>query len=482
MNFKKTKIIKKQNNLINIIGIVSICMIFIIALVMIKNINIIQIKIDEQNILKENQEKENQEKSLLEKILLGKKDKEIENNEQDENNLNILVVGRGGGNHDAPDLTDTIILTKINTKDKIISMLSIPRDLYVKYPGNDNYYGRINGIYSRYMHQKQSDSYGMEMLEKKISEITGEKIDHYINIDFNGFKEIIDTIGGINIEIPENFVDYQYPDGNGSYKTLVFKKGIWLFDGENALKYVRSRHSTSDFDRSLRQQKVINAIKEKLTAGYFFSSPMKIKELYDVFNKNVKTDIGLSKILKLAYAVSSKDDFELNSSNMNDTCFYYSDSCQKGGILYVPNRDLFGGMSILLINGTDLGKLSNYEESIKYSNIIFNYSLIEREKADINIFNSLKVNNLALPLANDFKKYGFIIPDENSIGNTGVEYEKTTIYYNNISKNSDTIKALKTFFNGEFIETQLPKYSKNSAKIEVVIGKDYLVEKNIFKF
>lgn len=479
MNFKKTKIIKKQNNLINIIWIISICVIFIIALIMIKNINIIKIKIDEQNILKENEEKQENEKNILEKVLWWKK--ETKENEDSDNNLNILLVWRWWWNHDAPDLTDTIILTKIDTKNKIISMLSIPRDLYVKYPWNDNYYWRINWIYSRYMNQKQSESYGMEMLAKKVTEITWFKVDNYVNIDFNWFKEIIDTIWWITIEVPENFVDYQYPDWKWSYRTLVFKKWIWLFDWENALKYVRSRHSTSDFDRSLRQQKVINAIREKLTAWYFFSSPMKIKELYDVFNKNVKTDIWLSKILKLAYTVSSKENFEISSSNMNDSCFYYSTSCEKWWILYVPQRDLFWWMSILLINWTDISKLSNYEESIKYSNIIFNYSLIEREKAEVNIFNSLKVNNLALPLANDFKKYGFIIPSENSIWNTWVEYEKTKIYYNNISKNSDTIKALKTFFNWEFTELESPKYS-SGAKIEVVIWKDYLIEKNIFKF
>jgi len=480
MNFKKTNIIKKQNNLINIIWIISICVIFIVAIFMIKNINLIQIKIDEKDILNKNQEKSENEKNILEKILWWKKEANL--NENNENDLSILIVWRWGWNHDAPDLTDTIILAKINTKNKIISMLSIPRDLYVKYPWNDNYYWRINWIYSRYMNQKKSKDYWMEMLATKINEITWEKIDHYVNVDFNWFKEIIDTIWWVTIEVPENFVDYQYPDWKWWYRTLVFKKWIWLFDWDNALKYVRSRHSTSDFDRSLRQQKIINAIREKLTAWYFFSSPMKIKELYDVFNKNVNTDIWLTKIIKLAYSVSSKDDFAINSSNMNDTCFYYSTNCEKWWILYIPLRDLFWWMSVLLINWTEIWKLSNYEESIKYSNIIFNYSLIEKENANINIFNSLKVNNLALPLANGFKKYGFIIPEHNSIWNTWIEYEKTTIYYNSISKNSDTIKALKTFFDWEFIEINEPKYSKNEAKIEVVIWKDYLVEKNIFKF
>lgn len=480
MNFKKTSIIKKQSNIINIIWIVSIGIIFIIAIIFIRNINFIKINIDEKNIIKENLEKENKEKSLIEKVLWIKKEPNIEKIEEE--NITILMVWRWWWNHDAPDLTDTMILTKINTKNKIISMLSIPRDLYVKYPWNDNYYWRINWIYSRYMYQNKSQKYWMEMLWNKITEITWEKIDHYVNIDFNWFKEIIDTIWWINIEIPENFVDYQYPDWRWWYNTLVFKKWIWLFDWENALKYVRSRHSTSDFDRSLRQQKVINAIKEKLNAWYFFTSPLKIKELYEVFNKNVYTDIWLSKIIKLAYSVSSKNDFIITSSNMNDSCYYWSINCEKWWILYVPERDLFWWMAILLINWTDIWNLSKYDESIKYSNIILNYQEIDKDDAKINIFNSLKKNNLAYPLANEIKKFWFKIPSENSIWNTWIEYETSTIYYNNISKESDTIKALKTFFNWEFIELETPKYSKDAAKIEIVIWKDYLINKEIFKF
>ncbi len=480
MNFKKKSIIKKDTNVLNIIWIVSIWVIFIIALVFIKNVNFIQIKIDEQQILRASEEKEEKERTMLEKVLWIKKTSTTQ--DENENDLTILLVWRWGWNHDAPDLTDTMIVTKINSKNKIISMLSIPRDIYVKYPWTDNYYWRINWIYSRYMWQKDDKQYWMEMLEKKITEITWEEIDYYINVDFNWFKQIIDTIWWINIEVAENFVDYQYPDWRWWYSTLVFKKGIWLFDWESALKYSRSRHSTSDFDRSLRQQQVINAIKEKLTWSYFFTSPWKIKELYWVFSENVTTDINLTKILKLAYTVSWKDEYKITSSNMNDSCYYGSTNCQKWWILYVPNRDLFWWMAILLINWTHISKLSSYEESVKYSNIILNYPGIETENAKINIFNSLKVKNLAWELWNNMLKYWFKIPEQNSIWNTPEELEKTTIYYNGISKNSDTIKALKTFFNWEFIETELPKYSKDAANIEIVIWKDYVWTEEILKF
>lgn len=480
MNFKKTSIIKRNNNILNIIWIVSIWVIFIVALIMVKNINFIKIKIDEQNIIKENTLKHENERSMIEKFLWLNKETSIEI--ENSNDITILLVWRWWWNHDAPDLTDTIIVTKINTKNKIISMISIPRDLYVKYPWDDNYYGRINWVYSRYMYQKNDTTYWMQMLKNKITEITWEEIDYFVNIDFSWFQKIIDTIWWININIPENFVDYQYPDWNWWYKTLVFKKWIWLFDWENALKYTRSRHSTSDFDRSLRQQQIISAIKDKLTWSYFLTSPLKIKELYQVFIDNVKTDLSLTKMLKIAYSIWTKEEFKISSSNMNDSCFYGSNNCEKWWILYIPDRELFGWMSVLLINWTDIWNLSNYEESIKYSNIILNYSWIEKENSKINIFNSIKIWSLASELWNNIKKYWFIIPEQKSIWNTTDIHEKTVIYYNNISKNSDTIKALKTFFEWDFIEIEAPKYSTENANIEIIIWKDYIWKEKVFNF
>lgn len=104
-----------------------------------------------------------------------------------------------------------------------------------------------------------------------------------------------------------------------------------------------------------------------------------------------------------------------------------------------------------------------------------------KENAKINIFNSLKVKNLAWELWNNMLKYWFKIPEQNSIWNTPEELEKTTIYYNGISKNSDTIKALKTFFNWEFIETELPKYSKRRRKYRNSYMKRLCMNRRNFK-
>jgi hypothetical protein len=322
----------------------------------------------------------------------------------------------------------------------------------------------------------------MDILKKKISDITWEQIDYYANIDFDWFKEIIDTIWWIEITIPEYFVDNQYPDWNWWYKTLVFKKWTWIFDWENALKYSRSRHSTSDFDRSIRQQQVIRSIKDKLTGSYFLTSPLKIKELYNVFINHVSTDLTLSTIIKLAYHLNSTWDFTILSSNLNDSCFYWSDTCEKWWFLYTPSREFFWWMSVLLIDWTDYNNLNDYSEIQDYTDIVFNYPEIFTENYEINIFNSLKINHLAWALSNDIVRYGFNVPAINSIWNTREIYSKSTIYYNNVDKNSVTLRLLKTFFNWEFKKVESPIYSKSSANFEIIIWEDYLWDNNTFKF
>lgn len=463
----KTNNIKKSSSLIpNLIWILAICLIFLLWIFSIKNINFFDFVAktgSDLGIL-------NNKKTPKEKV----KDQPLKNK------INILLVWRWWDNHEGWNLTDTIILASINTKTKKLSMLSVPRDLYVEYPWKDGTW-KINWLYAKYKSEKTPNSW-IEATKNKITEITWEKIDYFVDVDFQWFKDIIDTIWWIKIEIAEDFVDNRYPDWNWWYKTLTFKKWTWLFDWDNALMYARSRHSTSDFDRSERQQQVIKAIKEKLSWSYFLTSPLKIKELYDVFTKRVVTDLNLTTIVKLAYILNSSNDFKILSSNLNNTCFYWSSSCAKWGFLYTPNRDLFWWASVLLAEWTTGSNLSDYESIQKFSNIVFNFPWVYDENYEINIFNSLKKGSLAWPLADNMVKYWFNIPKRNSIWNTKDYYDKSVIYYNNISANSDTIKALKSFFEWEIIKTDLPKYSETGAKIEIVIWEDYLLNKNQFKF
>ncbi|MCP4523002.1 MAG: LCP family protein [Candidatus Gracilibacteria bacterium] len=469
MSFKKHNIKKGSNVFSNIIGVLAICIIVVIAIIVLKHMKIFIFNIGANS-------------NQIDDIVYGEGE-EIDQlkEKQNANKINILLVGRGGGFHDAPDLTDTIILASLDKKKNLISMLSLPRDLYVEYDEVES--GKLNGIYAKNYYATKSKEKGMNALSKKVSQITGEKVDYFLNVDFNGFTKVIDALGGIEIHIPKNFVDDKYPDNNWGYKTLVFRKGTWNFSGDNALKYARSRHSTSDFDRSLRQQQVISGIKKRIVEADYLTSPSQLKEFYSLYNKYVFTDIGLTDLLDFYPVLKEFKKYKMLSYNINDSCFYGSNTCEKGGFLYIPERSLYGGMSVLLLDGTDKEALNKYGIFQKYSNQIYNHQEFFIENAKVNVFNSLKVNNLAGILSNEIVRYGFHMPKYNSIGNTPQLYQNSTIYYNNISENSETIKYLKTFFQGEMIKTDFPKYSKQEdTKIEIIIGEDYLENNNVFQF
>jgi anionic cell wall polymer biosynthesis LytR-Cps2A-Psr (LCP) family protein len=108
------------------------------------------------------------------------------------------------------------------------------------------------------------------------------------------------------------------------------------------LKYVRSRHSTSDFDRSLRQQLVIKAVKDKLLQLNYITNPSKLSSLMSTLSEHIKTDLNLKDMLSLALVVKELPNNHILSFNLNDSCFQSVSLCERGGFLYTPQRALFG--------------------------------------------------------------------------------------------------------------------------------------------
>lgn len=389
--------------------------------------------------------------------------------EQFEDHVNILLLGRWGWNHDAPDLTDTIILASIGKT--AISLLSIPRDLYVSYP-DSNKTGKINRIYETYKPIDPQEA--IEKVKKKVTEITGQEIDYYVNVDFEGFVEIVDILWWVDVSIQENFIDYQYPTSNGWYTTFILRKWDWTLDGDVALKYARSRHSTSDFDRSLRQQEILSSLKNKaLSLGYFRDS-IKIRDLYSAIKKYVETDIDISTLLKLALEFKASQDKELLSFNLNDTCYTGSPICSKWGFLYVPLREIFGGQSVVLIDGSDVSSLSNYTLLETYMSLIFEQREVFALPTPLSIYNATSTPWLAWSLSNTFKKYGILSPEDDWIGNIREKkFEKSILYYNGIDEENATLKFLQESLGFEVEETPEPLYSEEGIRIEIVLWEDF---------
>lgn len=244
-----------------------------------------------------------------------------------EGRTNVLILGKGGEGHDAPDLTDTAIFASVSHTEKGITLVSLPRDIWVP-----SLRAKLNSVY--YWGNERQEGGGIILAKSVVEEITGQPVHYGVVIDFSGYKEIVDVLGGIEIDVQTAFKDKKYPilgkendecDGDPEFKcryqTVSFDKGTQTMDGERALQFVRSRNAEgdegTDIARAGRQLQVINAIKKKVMTPAFALSPKKVSSFLKVVNKIVETDIPSSAgaILARRFLDGTK---KINSYVLND--------------------------------------------------------------------------------------------------------------------------------------------------------------------
>jgi anionic cell wall polymer biosynthesis LytR-Cps2A-Psr (LCP) family protein len=146
--------------------------------------------------------------------------------------------------------------------------------------------------------------------------MTGLHIDKYVIFDLQAFQKLIDELGGIEVNVLKKLVDNAYPGEGVSYIKVSFNQGIQTMDGAKALKYARSRESTSDFDRSGRQQIIINAVAAKLKAMDFIRRLDLATNLYNKIIAYIETDINL---LEAISYYGSYNDYKINLGNIMST-------------------------------------------------------------------------------------------------------------------------------------------------------------------
>ena len=171
--------------------------------------------------------------------------------------VNILLMGIGGAGHEAPDLTDTVMIASIDPVNKTASLLSVPRDMWVNIPNNGKM--KLNAAYEtgkyKYLHKIDNSNAdanavkaGFTMADQTIEDVTGINIHYNMLLDFTAFRKSIDTVGGVTVNVPDQLYDPNLAWENG-WNPVIAKAGSQSFDGKHALMYVRSRETTSDFAR-----------------------------------------------------------------------------------------------------------------------------------------------------------------------------------------------------------------------------------------
>lgn len=262
--------------------------------------------------------------------------------------INLVLLGVGGAGHEGPDLTDTMIFVSLSPKGT--TMVSIPRDLWYQ-----PWQTKVNTLY--YYGNKREEG-GLIWTKNILSEILGQKLDYVVVVDFQVFRDLVDLVGGVDVLVEKTFDDYRYPiegrendlcDGDKTfscrYERLHFEAGLKRMNGEEALKFARSRNAEgdegTDTARSVRQQKIISALKEKLSSPQFYLSRQKIAALKEIFEKRVKGNVTQEGLKQMVWILTNPRSRQFES--------FVLDGWQEGenGIIYHPPKHASGQWVLL---------------------------------------------------------------------------------------------------------------------------------------
>ena len=266
--------------------------------------------------------------------------------ETDNGRTNVLLLGmRGEGVAGGGLLADTIMLASLKADEEKVALMSIPRDMYVKIPG-ETYHAKINSAY--YHGEGKEKGGGIESMKQIVGEITGQPIHYVATINFAGFEQLIDAVGGIDIELTESFSEplqfhqehvcdpnvftvrsgrtqkkiddrgkvvaeyplcYNHDEECGG--AFMLPAGTNHLDGEKALCYVRSRMTSNDYERAKRQQVVLHLLKDKLTSRGTLTSFGKVNGVLNTLGRNVGTDMSAGEMKKFYSRYSKMDNPEI---------------------------------------------------------------------------------------------------------------------------------------------------------------------------
>ncbi len=268
--------------------------------------------------------------------------------------VNILLLGYGGSGHDGSMLMDSIILVSVSTKTKKAALISVPRDLWF-------FDHKINEGYVK----GGSSEAGWNGMQNEIATVTGLEVNDYIAVDFGGFIKEIDTLGGVDVNVPATYDDFFYPiagEENNTcgksleeidafktkftgfdlekqfecrYEHIHFDKGLVHMDGTLALKYVRSRHGDNDFGRSDRQFAVLSAIKDKaISLNVIPKGGTLLSNLLAMVN----TNLDGAGIKALANLLGKPEDYQIISIHLTDGNVLMDSTGPGGAFILVPKE------------------------------------------------------------------------------------------------------------------------------------------------
>ena len=323
---------------------------------------------------------------------------------------NILLVGQG--DEAGENLTDTLMVASIDTASRSVALLSLPRDLYLlKREGLRP--GKINSTYRDFlirfrregMEEAEASQAALHALKDEIGEALTMDIHAAVKIGFDGFVAAVDALGGVDVTVPQDIVDTEYPTDDYGYQTFSISAGPQHLDGATALKYARSRHTTSDFDRSERQQQLLTAMAARVREQGILGKAQTVVALQEILRQHVEMTLSLPQLMSLAKLGVQIDRSNIVTMQLSDRNGLYGDIVLPGGFLYTPPRDQFEGMSVLL-------PVSIPEFPVTWKQLQALKALLIDTRdpylhpAPVAILNAGAVSGAARKLANEIIRYG----------------------------------------------------------------------------
>lgn len=404
--------------------------------------------------------------------------------------FNILLLGYGGGSHDGTYLTDSLIVVHIDPEQKKITLISLPRDIWVKVPTNETgTYWKINATYQIGLddkgYPKKPEEYtgavgGGNLVKYVIGLVIGLPIERFVAVDFDGFIKTIDILDGVNVNVEKTFDDYEYPiEGKEDdlcgrsaadlpelvkiatssnvqafpcrYEHLHFDQGNKVMNGETALKYVRSRHSLqdgTDFGRSARQRNLLIAAKQRVFSLDFIT---KIIPFINSIQNNIKTDLTIDEVKYLIDQANTLNSYQVSNlalSDQNVLKQYMSDDGQSA-LVAKEGIGTWEGVHDWIASNIDPSRINS--------------------SPLVKIENGTRISGLAAVAYNRLQDRDFNLLSPASANDQDVEKTKIVIYSSSIDKKViDDLK--KEFSVSEVIVGQQKDFQYD---ILVILGQDY---------
>jgi len=319
--------------------------------------------------------------------------------------VNVLLLGKGGLGHEAPDLTDTILVASIDPVAKEVALLSIPRDLWVKSTSSGQ--SKINAVYangkSKVLNsyttkqqtsevQQKAEEAGITAIEDTVTSVVGIPIHYYAMVDFTAFKQAVDAVGGVDVNVKTQLYDASVAWENNN-NPLIAAVGLQHFDGKKALLYSRSRHGSArgDFDRTERQREIILALKSKVLSAGTFANPIKVNSLINAFGNHVSTDFSLNEIMRVYDLVKGVDPAKVQSIGLADPPNDY------------VTTGMINGQSVVVPRAGNL----NFETIKSFVRNTLKDSFLKSENASIMVLNGTTKSGLGKIKADELKSYGY---------------------------------------------------------------------------